>query len=534
MSYIINKTDGSVLTTINDGTVDNTSDLILVGKNYSGYGRYQNENFVHLLENFSNTTAPASPLKGQLWYDSTNQAIKVYNNTGFKIPPAAVSSGTAPTNKTVGDLWYDSTNEQLNFWDGSVWKIIGPSFSASLGTTGDVIDTISDGVTNHTVIKKYLTGSLIAVISKDSQFTPSPAVAGFATIRPGYNISSNYDMNVLHNAYVSGDGTISGNLTVSGSINGTANKAINVTGGAAGSLVIQTNTDTTGFVSIGANGTVLTSNGSTAVWSSAAAASSVAITDTTTTNSTFYPTFVANTTGSHSVLTDSSTLTYDPNTNTLTVANLSGTASKATNVVGGAAGSVVYQSNTDTTALLPIGAAGTVLESTGTGIQWGTGMPSGALMPFAGSSVPTGWLLCYGQAVSRTTYAALFTAIGITWGNGDGSTTFNLPDFRGRILAGADDMGGSNQNRLSNGANGGFAGNAVLGTTAGEKSHQLTTAELAAHAHNSIARQGSQGVAGSTYDTAMGPYDQYTASAGGDQAHNNVQPTAVVNYIIKV
>ena len=127
MSYIINKTDGSVLTTINDGTVDNTSDLILVGKNYSGYGRYQNENFVHLLENFSNTTAPASPLKGQLWYDSTNQAIKVYNNTGFKIPPAAVSSGTAPTNKTIGDLWYDSTNEQLNFWDGSVWKIIGPS-----------------------------------------------------------------------------------------------------------------------------------------------------------------------------------------------------------------------------------------------------------------------------------------------------------------------------------------------------------------------------------------------------------------------
>ena len=102
------------------------------------------------------------------------------------------------------------------------------------------------------------------------------------------------------------------------------------------------------------------------------------------------------------------------------------------------------------------------------------------------------------------------------------------------LFRSADNMGGSNQNRLSNGANGGFSGDAVLGTTAGEKSHQLTVAELAYHYHGNIARQGSQGVAGSTYDTAMGPYDQYTASAGGDQAHNNVQPTAVVNYIIKV
>ena len=182
MAYIINKTDNSVLTTLNDGTVDNTTDIVLIGKNYSGYGEYQNENFVKLLENFKNTSAPVSPLEGQIWYDSVNKALKVYNGTGYKLPPVATSSGTAPTNKNTGDLWYDSTNQQLNFWDGSAWKVIGPAYSASLGTTGDVYDTISDGVTAHPVIKKYLTGNLINVISKDSQFTPSPSVAGFSKV----------------------------------------------------------------------------------------------------------------------------------------------------------------------------------------------------------------------------------------------------------------------------------------------------------------------------------------------------------------
>ena len=278
MAYIINKTDNSVLTTLNDGTVDNTTDIVLIGKNYSGYGEYQNENFVKLLENFKNTSAPVSPLEGQIWYDSVNKALKVYNGTGYKLPPVATSSGTAPTNKNTGDLWYDSTNQQLNFWDGSAWKVIGPAYSASLGTTGDVYDTISDGVTAHPVIKKYLTGNLINVISKDSQFTPSPSVAGFSTVRPGYNISSNYKLTALNDLHVAGD------AYVTGTVNGNATSA-----------------------------------------------STIAVTDTPTTSGTYYVTFTSGTTGNQTLRTDSSTLTWDPSTNTLSC-NISGTITNATNV----------------------------------------------------------------------------------------------------------------------------------------------------------------------------------------------------------
>lgn len=276
MTYIINKTDGSVLVTLNDGTVDTSTDLVLVGKNYSGYGEYQNENFVKLLENFKNTSAPSTPLEGQIWYDSTNKALKVYNGTGFKLPPVATSSGSAPSNKNTGDLWYDSTNQQLNFWDGSAWKVIGPAYSASLGTTGDVYDTISDGVTSHPVIKKYLTGNLISVISKDAQFTPSPSLAGFATIRPGYNISSNYSMAVLENLYVTGD------VNVTGSVNGNATSA-----------------------------------------------TSVNVTNTTTGTGPYYIAFVDGTSGNKAVRVDSSTLTYNATTNTLTATTFSGTATQA-------------------------------------------------------------------------------------------------------------------------------------------------------------------------------------------------------------
>jgi microcystin-dependent protein len=529
----------------------------LVGKNYSGYGRYQNENFVKLLENFKNTSAPASPLVGQLWYDSTLNAIKVYNGTGFKLPPAASSSGSAPSNKNVGDLWYDSTNQQLNLYDGSNWKVIGPSFSNLLGTTGDVIDTISDGVSNHTVIKKFLAGNLIAIISKDAQFTPSPAVAGFSTIRPGYNISSNYDLSALNDFYVGGDANITGTLTVTGAITGTISKATNIAGGATGSIPVQTGANTTTLLPIGTNGYVLTSNGTTVTWSAASAATSSTVTDTTSTNATFYPTFVAATTGAEPVRVDSSTLTYNPSTNTLTVANLSGLATKATNVAGGAAGSIVYQSATDTTAMLPIGTAGRVLQSTGTTIDWApVGMPAGAVIPYAGTTLPAGWLWCDNAAYDGTnpTYAALWASIGTTYG-GTGITNFRTPDMRGRVAAGWDGGAG----RLGGGSTGGVTGSATLGAVGGEQSHSMTGTELTSHSHGvndpshahgissasglTGTNSGLGGVGGgaslwSAAGAATGTDGAYTGisiqNAGGGAPFNVVQPTIVLYYIIKI
>lgn len=152
-------------------------------------------------------------------------------------------------------------------------------------------------------------------------------------------------------------------------------------------------------------------------------------------------------------------------------------------------------------------------------------MPTASLMPYAGSSAPTGYLLCDGSAISRTTYSDLFGIIGLTYGVGDGSTTFNIPDLRGRVIAGQDDMGGSSANRLT-GQTGGVDGT-DLGNVGGQEEHTLTSAQMQ-HNH-SIQSQSLAGGGGtvSVYNSNLG-INQNTATA-----HNNVQPTIILNYIIK-
>lgn len=160
-------------------------------------------------------------------------------------------------------------------------------------------------------------------------------------------------------------------------------------------------------------------------------------------------------------------------------------------------------------------------------------LPTGAVLPFAGASAPSGHLLCFGQAISRSTYSDLFTAIGTVYGVGDGSTTFNIPDLRGRVVAGQDDMGGTSANRLTD-QSGGVDGD-VLGDTGGAETHTLTVAQLAAHTHSTYdlwAQHAGNPQSPPPYevqDTTGGT----TGSTGGDSAHNNVQPTIILNYIIK-
>lgn len=166
--------------------------------------------------------------------------------------------------------------------------------------------------------------------------------------------------------------------------------------------------------------------------------------------------------------------------------------------------------------------------------------PIGVIFDFAGSVVPTGYLLCAGQAVNRSDYPDLFTAIGTVWGAGDGATTFNVPDMRGRVAAGKDNMTGTAAGRLTIGTS--------LGAVGGEQSHVLTESELAAHthavtdpghAHDYAIVSGPGGIAtGSglgqaTAQTSPSFTGVTVAQAGSNAAHNNVQPTAVVNKIIK-
>jgi microcystin-dependent protein len=218
----------------------------------------------------------------------------------------------------------------------------------------------------------------------------------------------------------------------------------------------------------------------------------------------------------------------------------------------------------------------------------------GTMAPFAGAAAPMGWLLCFGQAVSRSAFPDLFTAIGTTYGVGDGSTTFGLPDMRGRVPGGKDDMGGAAAGRLSvtltgtkaSTANGSITGlsstaglaigmrafgtgigtnavisaitsgtavtlsvnststgagtirfavvdGATLGAVGGDHVHQLATAQIPAHTHTQTA---AAILSGSQYanvgDGQLGSAGE-TSSTGGGQAHPNVQPTMVLNYIIK-
>ena len=191
MAYTINKTNGAVLSTVSDGTVDTTTDLTLIGKNYAGYGEFQNENFVKLLENFANSSAPSSPLAGQMWWDTSNSLLKVYTGTAFKTVSSSTASASSPSGSVTGDLWWDTTNGQLKVYNGSSFTTIGPAFTSGTGTSGAIVETVTDsGATDHVVVKLYVNNTVVGTISKDAQFTPQAAISGFATIDPGFQVSS--------------------------------------------------------------------------------------------------------------------------------------------------------------------------------------------------------------------------------------------------------------------------------------------------------------------------------------------------------
>jgi len=175
MSYKLNKTDGSLLTDLIDGVLDtNTTDLALVGRNYTGFGEFLNENFIKLLENFSNPNEPVNPLRGQLWYDTSENKLKIYDGTDFQSAAGSFISESEPTGPIPGDTWFSTDNKQFYLYDGTEFVLIGPAYSRLQGESGIIVDTIFDtNLNGKTVLKIYVKDSLQAIIAGET-FTPNP------------------------------------------------------------------------------------------------------------------------------------------------------------------------------------------------------------------------------------------------------------------------------------------------------------------------------------------------------------------------
>jgi hypothetical protein len=191
MSYTINKTDGTKLVVLKDGTVDiTTTDLALFGKSYAGFGERLNENFVKMLENFANTTAPANKIRGQLWYDTLTNQIKVWNGNKFKPVGSSTNASSAPTNANLGDTWFDTNNLQLYVYNGTAWTLIGPTTVAGSGNTSVVSDSIRDNVGVFKSVLKFVTNDIIVAMVSAEEFIPLTAITGFATIYKGITLST--------------------------------------------------------------------------------------------------------------------------------------------------------------------------------------------------------------------------------------------------------------------------------------------------------------------------------------------------------
>mgnify|MGYP001465613718 CR=1 FL=1 len=193
MAYTVNKKNSSASPNqyaVQDGVLNTQTDLSFIGKGYAGYGEVVAENFLHLLENFANTSAPSKPVTGQLWYDSSSNRLKVYSGTSFVPSGGNVPYQSAqPSAITQGDLWLDSDTGQLYFYNGSASVLIGPP--SSTGTTnGFTFDSILDsGDATQNITKLFNDGNLIAIISEDT-FTPKTSISGFAQIKKGITLTT--------------------------------------------------------------------------------------------------------------------------------------------------------------------------------------------------------------------------------------------------------------------------------------------------------------------------------------------------------
>jgi hypothetical protein len=220
MSYPINKSNGDLLVTLEDGQLNTDTSIGLVGRNYVGYGEIQNENFLHLLENFASSGPPAKAIAGQLWFNTTQKILNVYDSTIKSWSPvgSASISQTEPVSPNHGQIWFDSTSNQLKVYTGSVWVVVGPESIANFGETkAKSISILDTGSTNRPAVEIVVNNKVVAIFATDTfRINPSNSITGFSSIVPGINLSSTMEFTGTFN----GTSDYANRLTRASRING--------------------------------------------------------------------------------------------------------------------------------------------------------------------------------------------------------------------------------------------------------------------------------------------------------------------------
>lgn len=431
MAYEIRKSDGTLLLELSDGFTDNTtSSLTFIGKNVSKFGEMQNNNLLHLLENFSALTEPANKITGQLWFDKTNNVIKVFNNDKWQTLSILTYSPSSAAASSVGNLWYDTINHQLSINTGTGFSLIGPESVPGFGVTKLVSTKLKDlSNVDHPVIEIVLNDEIIGIISSTNfDINSTNGLSGFPYAYKGItfrNSTTNEiqlygwskfadNANKLKNDL--GDFVSASTTTVANSIvQRTASSGIAVADIIASSITTSTSGTISGTWTVN-NGFNPDTNGGANLGTGALRWSNVyaQTVDASTVNAT---------TVKFSNLTDVdlTSITRFDTDNTL-AANSDSRLATQRAIKKYIDDAVTAEINNRTVA-------DTTIQNQINGFE---SIPAGIVMYTAGVTVPTGFLALTGQTLSKNTYSRLYAAIGGVYGQTD--TTFNLPDARGEFI----------------------------------------------------------------------------------------------------
>lgn len=514
MTYQIVKTDGTILVELGDGLVDRgTSSITFIGKNAVNFGQAQNSNLLHMLENFAYSVPPANPLTGQLWYDTENSTLNVYNGY-WQTLSTMIRDSVAPTSYGQGGMWFNTATNQLNVKNGNGFVTIGPDAVAGFATTRMESASVRDTYdTDHAVIQCVLNGEVVAIISGDEFIVSSNTpIAGFSQIGRGLTLKS----------YLSGSVSILGKSSQSAYAN---------------TLLAEDGTSKIPASSSVVNNTVVQrdSSGNTklnklTVTTLASASNAGVLNGIWSVDTSLIPTQSTGITLGTSVLPWSSINGKNVVATSVNSTNITATAMTATSVTFTNLHSSVNNTNITTIDADPalaaasdstlatqkaiksyidqaVAAALATTSATDTSLQnqitaFGYPIPAGTVFHTASPTVPSGFLAANGAVVAKDQYPALYAALGGTNSPyGQSGAVFTLPDLRGVFVRGLDNGAGRDPESRSIGS--------IQQSALGTHSHLFPGDDQLTFAN---------GTAGWTSRTAgQFPYDAKSNYGGGGQ-----------------